>query len=78
MMYESKYVTNSNNLKKVVGYKYLHFINNEYQDALSYKTLKSKDTVTSFRDNNALGHFFACVLHVFSYVTAFKISLIYV
>ena len=37
-MYESKYVTNSNNLKKVVGYKYLHFINNEDQEVFGYKT----------------------------------------
>ena len=37
-MYESKYVTNSSNLEKVVGYKYLHFINNEDQEVLGYKT----------------------------------------
>ena len=41
-MYESKYVTNSNNLKKVVGYKFLHFINDEDQEVLGYKTLRRK------------------------------------
>ena len=34
----------------------------EDQKALSYKTLRRKDAVVSFRENKALGHF----LHVFS------------
>jgi len=33
MMYGSQYVTNSSNLKKVVGYKVLHFMHNENQEA---------------------------------------------
>ena len=50
------------NLKMIVGYKVLHFINNEDQETLGYKTLKRKDAVASFRKNKALGH----NLHVFS------------
>ena len=46
----------------IVGYKVLHFINNEDQETLGYKTLKRKDAVASFRKNKALGH----NLHVFS------------
>ena len=45
-----------------VGCKVLHFINNEDQVALGYKTLRCKDTVASFRENKALSH----LLHVFS------------
>ena len=39
--------------KKNIGCKVLHFINNEDQEALGYKTLKCKDTVASFRENKA-------------------------
>ena len=46
-MHETQYVTNSSNLKKVVGCKVLHFINNEDKKVLGYKTLRHKDTVTS-------------------------------
>ena len=62
MMHDSQYVTNSPTLKKIVGCKVLHFINNEDQKALGYKTLKHKDAVAAFGQNQALGHF----LHVFS------------
>ena len=61
-------------LKEDVGCKVLHFINNEDQEALGYKTLRCRDAVAPFKENKTLDHF----LHVFSYVTAFKISLIYV
>ena len=67
MMHGSQYVVNC---------KVLRFINNKDQEALGYKTLRRKDAITSFKENNALDHFLH-VLHVFSYVTAFKISLIY-
>ena len=66
------------NLKKIVGCKVLHFINNEDQEALGYKTLRHKYAVASFRENNGTRSPFACVLFIFSYVTAFKISLMYV
>ena len=66
MTHGSQYVTNSNNLKMVVGYKVLHLVNNKDM----YKTQRCKDAVASFRENNALSHF----LH---YIIAFKISLIY-
>ena len=66
MTHGSQYVTNSNNLKMVVGYEVLHFVNNKDL----YKTQRRKDAVASFRENNALSHF----LH---YIIAFKISLIY-
>ena len=50
------------NLKKIVSRKVFHFINNEDQEALCYKTRRCKDAITSFRENKALGH----LLHVFS------------
>ena len=56
-------MTNPSNLKKdVVGCKVLHFINNEDQETLGYKTLRHKDAITSYKENKALGH----ILHVFS------------
>ena len=55
-------MTNSPTLKKIVGYKVLHFINNEDQEVFGYKTLRRNDAVTSFRENKALGHY----LYVFS------------
>ena len=75
-MHESQYVTNSfarisvrdlltNLRKKNVGYKVLHFINNEDQEALGYKTLRCKDAVASFRENKASVTFcicFPCIL----------------
>ena len=62
LLHESQNVTNYSNLKKIVGYKVLHFINNEDQETLGYKTVRRKDAVVSFRENKALGHF----IHVFS------------
>ena len=63
--------------KKNVRCKVLHFINNEDQETLGYKTLRRKDTVAYIE---RIRHWspFSCVLLVFSYVTAFKINLIYV
>ena len=61
-------------LEEDVGCKVLHSINNEDQEALGYKTLRRKDTVERIRHRSPFG----CVLLVFSYVTAFKMSLIYV
>ena len=65
LMHESQYMTNSfarisvrdsltNLMKKNVGCKVLHFIDNEDQEALGYKTLRRKDAVASFRENKAL------------------------
>ena len=76
LMHESQYVTNSfaripvrdsltNLRKKNVGCKFLHFINNEDQEALGYKTLRRKDVVTSFWENKASVTFFihsTCIL----------------
>jgi len=39
----------------VVGYKVLHFINNEDQEALGYKTLWRINAVASHKENKALG-----------------------
>ena len=55
----------------VIGYKVLHFINNEDQEALGYKTLWHTNAVASHRENKALG---LCIC----FMTAFKINLIYV
>ena len=46
--------------KKNVGYKVLHFINNEDQEALGYKTLRRKDAVASFKENKASVTFCMC------------------
>ena len=62
LLHGSQYVTNSQQFEDVVDCKILHFINNEDQEALGYKTLKRKDVVTSFRENKASITFF----HVFS------------
>ena len=43
-----------------VGCKVLHFINNEDQEALGYKTLRRKDAVASFKENKALITFCIC------------------
>ena len=40
-------------LEEDVGCKVLHFINNEDQEALGYKTLRRKDAVVSFKENKA-------------------------
>ena len=70
LLHGSQYVTNSfaqnavcdslTNLRKIVGCKVLHFINNEDQETLGYKTLRRKDTVASFRENKALVTFCIC------------------
>ena len=49
-------------LEKIVGCKVLHFINNEDQEALGYKTLRRKDAVTSFKENKASVTFCICSL----------------
>ena len=70
-MHESQYMTNSfaripvrdsltNLRRKHVGCKVLYFINNEDQEALGYKTLRSKDAVASFKENKASVTFFLC------------------
>ena len=38
-------------LEEDVGYKVLHFINSEDQEALDYKTLRHKDGIASLREN---------------------------
>ena len=43
-----------------VGCKVLHFINNEDQEALGYKTLRRKDAVASFKENKASITFSIC------------------
>ena len=48
------------NLRKIVDCKVLHFINNENQEALGYKTLRRKDAVTFFRENKASVTFCIC------------------
>ena len=71
LLHGCQYVTNSfarilvrdsltNLSKKNVGYKVLHFINNEDQEALGYKTLRRKDAVASFRENKVLVTFCIC------------------
>ena len=47
-------------LKEDVGCKVFHFINNEDQEALGYKTLRRKNAVASFRENKALVTFCIC------------------
>ena len=49
-------------LEEDVGYRVLHFINDEDQEVLGYKTLRRKDAVASLKENKTLGHF----LHMFS------------
>ena len=62
-LHGSQYVTNqrcttsstwlTHQLEENVGCKVLHFINNEDQEVLGYKTLRRKDAVASFRENKA-------------------------
>ena len=47
-------------LEEDVGYEVLHLINNKDQEALSYKTLRCKDTIASFRENKVSVTFFMC------------------
>ena len=71
LLHGSQYVTNSfaripvrdslTNLKrKNVGCKVLHFINNEDQEALGYKTLRRKDAIASLRENKTSITFCIC------------------
>ena len=69
-LYGSQYVINQRcmapitwltyQLEEDVGCKVLHFINNEDQDALGYKTLRCKDAVACFRENKASVTFCIC------------------
>ena len=47
-------------LEEDVACKVLHFIKNENQEALGYKTLRCKDAVASFRENKASVKFCIC------------------
>ena len=47
-------------LEEDVGCRVLHFINNEDQEALGYKTVRCKDVVASFRENKASVTFCIC------------------
>ena len=69
-LHGSQYVTNqwctapstwlTHQLEEDDGCKVLHFINNEDQEVLGYKTLWCKDAVTSFKENKALVTFCMC------------------
>ena len=69
-LHGSQYVTNqwcmapstwlTHQLEENVGCKVLHFINNEDQEVLDYKTLWCKDAVTSFKENKVLVTFCMC------------------
>ena len=69
-LHGSQYVTNqrctapstwlTHQLEEDVGYKVLHFINNEDQEALGYKTLRRKDVIASFKENKASVTFNMC------------------
>ena len=76
LLHGSQYVTNSfaqilvrdsliDLKRKNVGCKVLHFINNEDEEALDYKTLRRKDAIAFFRENKASVTFcicFPCIL----------------
>ena len=69
-LHESQYITNqrctapstrlTHQLEEDIGCKVLHFINNENQETLDYKTLRRKDAVASFRENKASVTFCIC------------------
>ena len=69
-LHGSQYMTNqwctapsmwlTHQLEEDDGCKVLHFINNEDQEVLGYKTLWCKDAVTSFKENKALVTFCMC------------------
>ena len=74
-MHGFQYVTNSQQLEEdVVGCKVLHFINNENQEALGYKTLRCKDAVTS--SERIMNQVTFCMCS--PYIVTFKISLKYI
>ena len=54
-LHGAQYVTNSSKLNDVVGYKVLHFINNEDLEALGYKTLWRTNIIASYKENKSLG-----------------------
>ena len=69
-LHGSQYMTNqwctassmwlTHQLEEDVGYKVLHFINNEDQEAIGCKTLRRKDAIASFRENKASVTFWMC------------------
>ena len=69
-LHGSQYMTNqwcttlnmwlTHQLEEDVGCKVFHFINNEDQEALGYKTLRRKNAVASFRENKASITFCIC------------------
>ena len=69
-LHRSQYVSNqrctapsmwlTHQLEKDVDCKVLHFINNEDQKALGYKTLRRKDAIASLRENKASVTFCIC------------------
>ena len=69
-LHGSQYVTNqwctapsmwlTHQLEEDDGCKVLHFINNEDQEVLGYKTLWCKDAVTYFKENKVLVTFCMC------------------
>ena len=70
LLHESQYMTNqrcitpsmwlTHQLEEDVDCKVFHFINNDNQKALGYKTLRLKDVVASFRENKASVTFCIC------------------
>ena len=69
-LHGSQYVTNqwcttpstwlTHQLEEDVGCKIFHFINNEDQESLGYKTLRCKNVVASFKENKASVTFCMC------------------
>ena len=59
-MHESKYVTDTSKLKKMLTTKFFNSSTMKIRKLLGYKTQWRKDAVASFLENKALGHF----LHV--------------
>ena len=98
LMHESQYVTNqrctapntwlTHQLEEDVGYKVLHFINNEDQEAFGYKTLQCTNTATSSEEVNlgktlspvtiCLNRLFSNLVQLVNSLTALKIILLYV
>ena len=57
MMHEFKYVTNTNNLKKMLAAKFFSLSMMKIKKLIGYKNQWRKDAVASFRENNELSHF---------------------
>ena len=49
-LHGSQYVTNSSNLNDVVNCKVFHFINNEDQEELGYKSRRRTNVVASHKE----------------------------